>query len=180
MDAEITQAGGRFTLSLERNLPHSPEKVWRVLTERELLKQWFPCDVEGEWKVGAKLRFTFLHGEAEGLSEDDLRGQVVTVDPPRLLEFLWGGHLIRSELIPEGDGCRLLFSEVLVDVSMGARSASGWEMCLENLDLILEGASAARFALDVWRAKYARYVKKFEPLFGPQEQVPESYLASLE
>ena len=178
MDADLTQAGGRYTLILERNLPYPPEKVWRVLTERELLRQWFPCDVEGEWKVGAELRFTFLHGEGEGLSEEELRGQVVTVDPPRLLEFLWGRHLIRSELIAEGDGCRLLFSETLDDASEGARNAAGWEMCIENLELLLQGASAARFALDVWRGKYARYVKKFEPLFGPQQEAPESQLAA--
>lgn len=81
-------------------------------------------------------------------------------------------------MIPEGDGSRLLFSEALSDASMGARNAAGWEMCLENLDLLLQGASAARFALDVWRGKYARYAKKFEPLFGPQQEAPESHLAA--
>ena len=66
MDATLTKNGPRYTLGLERHLAHPPEKVWRVLTERDLLKQWFPCDVEGEWKVGTALRFNFLHGEGDG------------------------------------------------------------------------------------------------------------------
>lgn len=178
MEATFTKVGARFTLGLERHLAHAPEKVWRVLTERELLKQWFPCDVAGEWKVGAELQFIFLHGEGEGLSEEELRGEVVTVDPPRLLEFRWGKHLLRCELIAEGDGCRLLFSETLEDASMGARNAAGWELCLENLDLLLQGASLASFALDVWQGKFARYVKKFEPIVGPQQGIPENHPAA--
>ncbi len=180
MDAELKKTDGRLTLGLERHLPHPPEKVWRVLTERELLKQWFPCDVEGEWKVGAELRFTFLRGEGEGLSEEEMRGEVLAVDRPRLLEFRWGSSLIRSELIAEGDGCRLLFSETLDDPSWGARNAAGWEMCLENLDLVLQGISAARFTVAVWQGKYTRYVKKFAPKFGPQQQPPEAHLAAVE
>ena len=178
MDAKLEKNGPMYTLGLERRLAHPPEKVWRVLTERELLKQWFPCDVEGEWKPGAKLVFTFLHGEGEGLPEEDLRGEVLTVDPPRLLEYRWGKHVLRCELIAEKDGCRLLFSESFADPSWGARNAAGWEMCLENLDLLLQGAALARFAVDVWQKKFARYVKKFEPEMGPQQGMPETHPAA--
>ncbi len=176
MEATLTRAGSKFTLGLERRLAHPPEKVWRVLTERELLRQWFPCDVEGEWTVGSPLKFTFLHGEGEGLSEDDMRGEVLTVEPYRLLEFRWGDSHLRCELTPDGDGCRLLFSESLDDPSWGARNAAGWEMCLENLDLLVEGLTLAKFAVDVWQRKFGRYVKKFEPKFGPQQVPPETLL----
>ncbi len=178
MQATFKKVGGRYMLELERRLAHSPEKVWRVLTERELLRQWFPSDIEGEWKAGAGLKFIFLHGEGEGLSEEELRGEVLTVDPPRLLEFRWGDHLLRCELIAEGDGCRLLFSETLGDASTGARDAAGWEMCFDNLDLLLQGVSPASFALDVWRGKFEQYVKKFEPVAGPQQGMPENHPAA--
>ena len=59
MDAALTKSGERYTLALERRLLHSPAKVWRVVTEREYLHQWFPAHVIGEWKVGAELRFEF-------------------------------------------------------------------------------------------------------------------------
>lgn len=42
-------------------------------------------------------------------------------------------------------------------------------MCLENLDLILEGVGALKFAARVWRAKYRAYAARFEPEFGPQD-----------
>ena len=175
MDASFTKTGKRYTLMFERNLAHSPEKVWRVLTERELLKQWFPCDVEGEWKVGAELRFTFLHGEGDGLSDDELRGEVFAVDPPSHLEFRWGDHFYLCNLTVKGDGCRFVFSDSFEDASQGARNAVGWEMCLDNLDLLLEGAALAKFALDVWKEKFERYANKFESKAGPQQGLPENF-----
>lgn len=178
MDASFKKAGSQYTLRLERRLKHSPEKVWRVLTERELLKQWFPCDIEGEWQVGAELRFKFPHGEHEDLTPEQLRGEVLSVDRPHFLEFRWGAHTIRCELIPDGDGCTLLFSETLDDPSMGARTAAGWEMCLERMELLIEGGTLAKVVWDVWRAKFKRYAKKFEPEHGPQRGAPENHPAA--
>jgi len=178
MDARFTKDGSQFTLTLERRLAHPPEKVWRALTERDLLKQWFPCDVEGEWSVGAPLRFHFLHGEGEGLSDDEMRGEVLKAEPVRLLEFRWGQHRIRCELAAAGDGCNLLFSETIDDASMGARDAAGWELCLENLDTLLQGGAIAKFAWDVWNPKFQRYVQKFEPEFGAQQGPPDNHAAA--
>lgn len=174
MEATLTKAGALLVLQLERRLAHAPEKIWRVLTESELLKQWFPADIQGEWKAGAALRFEFLHGEGEGMPEDQLRGEVLAVDPHRLLEFRWGDGVIRCELIPDGDGCRLLFSETIGDASWGARNAAGWEMCLDNLGLLIDGAALAKFSWDAWRAKFQHYKKKFEPEHGPQDEPPEN------
>lgn len=175
MEATLTESGGRYTLGFERHLAHAPQKVWRVLTERELLSQWFPCEIEGEWEVGAPLRFEFLHGEGDDLPDDQLRGEVLAVDPYRLLEFRWGDSVIRCELLPEDEGCRLLFSEVLPGPSWGARSAAGWEMCLENLELVVQGGTIARFAWNQWRGRFDRYVAQFEPVHGPQDEPPEDF-----
>ena len=77
--------------------------------------------------------------------------------------------MLRYELEATAEGCAMRLSERLADPSWAARNAAGWEMCLENLDLLLEGAAALKFAADVWRAKFRRYVEKFEPGFGPQD-----------
>jgi uncharacterized protein YndB with AHSA1/START domain len=177
MDASLTRSGERYTLTLERRLPHSPAKVWRVVTERKHLHQWFPAHVIGEWKVGAELRFEFQHGEGDQLSEEELRGEVLAVDPERLLEFRWGKHILRCELKPDEDGCRLLFSENLDDASVGARNAAGWEWCLQNLERLLEGGAIAGFALDAWRRRFEHYVAAFQPQFGHQQGPPETHRA---
>ena len=175
MDASLTKSGERFTLALERRLPHAPKKVWRVITEKEFLHQWFPAHVIGEWKVGGELRFEFQHGEGDDLPEEELRGEVLAVEPGRLLEFRWGKHVLRCELIPDGGGCRLLFSENFEDASWGARNAAGWEFCLESLEALLEGAALAKFVLGVWRVRFEHYVAAFQPEFGRQQGPPETH-----
>ncbi len=168
MDATMNKNGPLFTLTVERRFAHPIEKVWRVVTEAGLLNQWFPCDVVGAWEVGARLDFNFRNGEEEGLPEEYLHGEVLAVDEPRLLEYTWGTHVMRYELVPDGDGCLLRLSESFDDASWGARNAAGWEMCIDTLQLVLDGAELVKFAADVWKAKFARYVEKFEPQFGHQ------------
>ena len=180
MDASLRKDGPRYTVQLERQLTHSPEKVWRVLTERELLNKWFPSDVVGEWKAGTKLQFVFEGGEGEGAKEEDLRGEVLTVEPGRLLEFTWGKSLLRCELIAEGGGCRLVFSESFEDGSIAARNAAGWELCLDNLGAILEDKKPAEFSLDAWRVPFQRYVEKFQPVAGTQQGPPDTHPAVVE
>ena len=175
MDASLTQEGPRYTVRFERRLAHSPKKVWRVLTEPELLRNWFPSDVVGGWTKGAKLRFVFEGGE--GMEDSDLHGEVLSVEPLRLLEYRWGNSLLRYKLTAEGDGCRLVFSESFDDGSIAARNAAGWEMCLANLEAILEDDAPAQFALDAWRVPFERYVLEFEPLAGSQQGPPESHPA---
>lgn len=175
MDAtlETNASGYKYTLSLERRFGHPPEKVWRVITERELLKQWFPCDVVGDWNVGAKLDFIIALEETEHATEEDLHGEVLAVDAPRLLEYRWGKHSMKFELEPDGNGCLFRLSESFDDKSWCARNAAGWEMCIENLDLVIEGAAIAKFAADVWRDKFDRYAKKFKDIVGPRGGLAE-------
>lgn len=179
MDARLTETDDRFALTLERRLAHPAHKVWRVLTEKELLHRWFPAHVLGGWEVGAPLRFEFQHGEGDGLPEEDMRGEVLAVQPERLLEFRWGKHVLRCELVPEEDGCRLLFSESFEDASWGARDAAGWEFCLQNLEASLVGEEPLRFVLEDWRGRFEHYRATFEPEFGPQAEPPEEASAAL-
>ena len=175
MDAMLERDGTRVILRVQCRFSEPPEKVWRALTSRELIRRWFPCDVEGDWTVGAPLRFEFLQGEGEGLSDEDLRGEVLAVDAPRYLEFRWGSDILTYELVPDGDGCRFRLSHSFEDPSWGARNAAGWEMCLENLDLLLEGAGVVKFVAQVWKAKFDRYVAEFEAAHGPQAGPPKDH-----
>lgn len=168
MNSSLSASGPDFILMVERRLVHPPEKVWRVLTELDLLEQWFPARIDGSWEAGAELRFTFRPGDADGFEAEWSNGTVIAVEPSHLLEFRWADHTIRFEVIADGAGSVFRLSEQFGDPGLGAQNAAGWELCLDNLDLLLEGAAALKFVADAWRAKYRRYVAEFEPVFGPQ------------
>jgi uncharacterized protein YndB with AHSA1/START domain len=174
MDAQLDKDGRAFTLRFERKLDHPPDKVWRVLTEAEWLSKWFPADIHGEWTVGAPLRFEFRGGEGDGLDESELQGEVLAVDPPRLLEFRWGDGVLRCELKETANGCTLVFSESFTDGSIAARNAAGWEWCLGNLDQVLRDVAPTPFDMKRWRRPFERYTAQFEPVAGPQQEPPHS------
>jgi len=174
MECNFTRIGDHIELVLEKKFEHSPEKVWRVLTEQELIRQWFPCDVVGQWKVGEVLQFIFPAGQHEGLSEEECRGEVLVVERLKRLEFTWGKYKYCCELFADGEGCRLRFTESFADPSEGARSASGWEMCFENFDALLQNISITPFDFKVWQTKFEKYVKKFESELGHQQGAPET------
>ena len=172
MKLNVARIGDQIELVLEKSFTHSATKVWQVLIDRELLRQWFPCDVTGQWSVGENLQFRFPDGQREGLPEQDLRGKVLVVDPPNQLEFTWGKYQYRCELTAAGGDCRLRFTENGSGPTEAARSAAGWEMCFENFDALLQGGKVALFTLEAWQPKFEKYVKKFEPELGIQEGAP--------
>lgn len=174
MTASFSTDGRLYTVRFERQLSHSQEKVWGVLTERELLKQWFPCEIVGEWKVGAKLEFPLEGQVAEGAKEEDFHGGVLAVEPPRLLEYRWGRDILRYELNPEGDGCRLVFLHSFEDKSTAARNAAGWEWCFANMDSALAAQPPVEFDMETWGVLFERYVAEFEPQAGSQQGPPSS------
>lgn len=68
-----------------------------------------------------------------------------------------------------------IFSETLVDASTSARNAAGWEMCLANLELLVDGTATAEFVPEVWTKRFEHYAAAFQPQFGPQQGPPEGH-----
>lgn len=170
---------GSFVLRFERRLAHLPEKVWRALTEPDQLRQWFPTDIEGDRRRGAKLRFVFRDDAPtaaelpELLEHDpvDLDGEFTEFDPPRLLAYNWGEEHLRWELDPIEDGCRLVFTHSFDERSgiphpggprkKAARNASGWEVCLASLGAVLDASTGDDAAVPDWEELYRAYVGRF-------------------
>jgi uncharacterized protein YndB with AHSA1/START domain len=151
------------TLRFERRLAHSPEKVWRALTDAAELTHWFPQDLVGTFGPGEKLRFVF-RGEAPVLNGEvvpDFTGEVLEFDPPRVLAYTWSGDTLRFALTPDGDGCLLVFTDTFADQGKAARDGAGWHVCLEVLDARLDGTAAP--AGDRWKVHYDRYAETFGP-----------------
>jgi hypothetical protein len=77
-----------------------------------------------------------------------------------LLAYTWGPSTLRFELEPDGDGCRLVFTDT-VPREESAKNAAGWEVCLEDLERRLAGVDAAERDPDKWSELHDGYAADF-------------------
>jgi uncharacterized protein YndB with AHSA1/START domain len=68
------------TVTVERELPHPPEKIWRALTQPHLIQEWL---MKNDFKPMLDHRFT-LSGDWGSV---DCR--VKTVEPNKTLSYTW-------------------------------------------------------------------------------------------
>ncbi len=134
MTTELCIQQNRSVLRIERRLAHRPEKVWRALTEPAHLNQWFPFNIELDLKPQGKI--TFIEPDSQEPSSD---GLITECDPPHLFAFRWGEDLLQWEVQSTADGCLLIFTQTFDDHAGAASFASGWQVCLDTLDLVLAG-----------------------------------------
>jgi uncharacterized protein YndB with AHSA1/START domain len=153
MNGRLDTAGDRPVLRFERHLDHPLQRVWRAITEPDELRQWFPGVPRFELEAGTEF---VVEGEPGGT------GRVLAVDPPRLLDFEWGGEHLRFVLAPDGDGCLLTFTQELGDRALGAQTAAGWELCFERLAGLLGGTPIGEDeSLERWPELHERYAEAF-------------------
>ena len=106
------------SINVDEFLPHRPAKVWRALTEPELMARWLmPNDFEPV--VGH--RFTFAAKPIPNVGFDGtITCQVTDIDKERLLRITWnGGGLdttVTWRLVPEGRGTRLFIEHTGFDL----------------------------------------------------------------
>lgn len=129
------------TIDVDQFLTHSPQTVWRALTEPQLLARWWaPGDIAPV--VGHS--FTLDMGRF---------GQqpctVTRVDPVRLIAFTFAEGSLDSVLTwtlePEGTGTRLFLSHSGLDIDspLGRQAytgmGSGWPGVLAGMEATLTG-----------------------------------------
>jgi uncharacterized protein YndB with AHSA1/START domain len=75
------------SIIVEKVLPHTPEKIWRTLTQNALIAKWLmPNDFEAT--VGHRFTFTTKPvGDWDGV----VHCEVLDCDPPHLLRYSWKG-----------------------------------------------------------------------------------------
>jgi uncharacterized protein YndB with AHSA1/START domain len=139
----LSDDDGRSVLRFERLLRHPRERVWRALTESSDLSAWHPTPFAFEPRVGGLVSF---HSEQGGPAMP--AGEVLDFDPPSAFAYTWGEDVLRFELAPEAEGCRLVLMHTFDDRFKAARDASGWHLCLRALAGALDGAPARAAADD--------------------------------
>ena len=161
--AQIRKDGEKWTLILVRELRHSPEKVWRALTDPAHLREWAPFEADGSLgTVGTTVKLTTVGAPTPHVTETT----VTRADAPKVLEYGWGDHDIRWELEAFGGGTRLTLWHNIGRrfISMGA---AGWHICFDVLDRLLAGEPMGRIVgpkamkFDGWRRLNTEYAKQF-------------------
>ena len=99
----------RTTIAVDQFLSHPPAKVWRALTDSDLLARWL---MPNDFTPVLGHRFTLRTAPRPQQGFDGVvHGEVLAIEPLRLLRFSWrGGGLdtvVTWTLVPEGRGCRL-------------------------------------------------------------------------
>jgi uncharacterized protein YndB with AHSA1/START domain len=157
-DATLERQGERSILRFRRHLAHSPDKVWRALTEEAHLAAWFPTTVEGERAAGAPLHFSFRDSEGQPFD-----GEMLAFDPPSLMELRWADDVLRFELAPDETGCVLRLSVSFSEHGKAARDGAGWHVCLERLLAVCDGTDASGSTSERWQVVHPTYVERFGP-----------------
>jgi uncharacterized protein YndB with AHSA1/START domain len=161
--AEVRKDGETWTLVLVRELRHSPENVWRALTDPSELSEWAPFDADGSLgTAGATVKLTTVGAPTPHVTETT----VTRADAPRLLEYNWGGFDMRWELEAIGGGTRMtLWSNI--DRRFIAWGAAGWHVCFDVLERFLAGQPIGRIAgpeamkISGWQRLTAEYARQF-------------------
>ena len=97
------------SISFEFNLPHSPEKVWRALTDPALLAEWLLPVVDLKLESGAA--FTFKTQSYPGW-DGTVNCRFVEIDAHRKLSYTWSvpflDTVVTFTLTPTPSGTRLV------------------------------------------------------------------------
>ena len=82
-----------WTLVFVQELRHPPETVWRALTDPAELDRWSPFTASRSLDAPGGATLTMIDGD----TREDLAVLVTRVERPHLLEYTWGGDLLRWE-----------------------------------------------------------------------------------
>lgn len=159
-------ADGRCALRFEVGYDHSPEKVWRALTDPAHLRGWFAQYLDYDRSrldfsaAGNELEFSAGAGDDQPPTET---GRVLRSDPPSLLEYTWGDEVLRWELAPDDeDGCRLTFTNVFSDPAFAPYNALGWHTGLDRLEAVLSGDDPASIRLETDETAASELQRRYE------------------
>jgi uncharacterized protein YndB with AHSA1/START domain len=170
-NGQLEEVGDGWRLRFTRRLAHSPETLWRAITEAEHLKAWFPDEIEGNFEPGGVVRFVSPYRP-----NSVFEGEIIEFDPPSVLEFRWDtNETLRFEIRPEGTGSVLTFLDTFDELGKAARDGAGWHACLDALGYDLDGATPPRDPGAHWNDLHRGYVERLGPeaaTIGPPAEHP--------
>ena len=135
---------------MEATDPTDAADLWSALTDPARLARWI-ATVDGDLRIGGDVSASFTSEWSGSVSID-------VCEPPARLKVTLGPGLddettIEAVLTPEGEGCRLVITEVGLPTPDRPYHAAGWAIHLEDLASELRGETA-----EPWKARWQALV----------------------
>ena len=129
----------RLSVVVEREIPFSPEKIWRALTQPHLIEEWL---MKNDFKPVVDHRFNL---RADWGAVDC---QVVAVEPDQTLSYTWGAYGLESVVTwtltatSTGTHLRMEQSGFRPDQKQAFQGAKfGWQKFFADLERVVGGLS---------------------------------------
>ena len=128
-------AAETLTVTVERDIPYPPEKIWRALTQPHLIEEWL---MKNDFKaaVGHKFKLSGDWGAASC--------EVLEIEPQKTLSYTWSAMGLESvvtfTLTQAGSGTHLRMDQAgfRPDQQQAYQGAQwGWNKFLGNLEQVL-------------------------------------------
>jgi uncharacterized protein YndB with AHSA1/START domain len=158
----VIEAGGA-TLVFRRRLVHTPEAVWRAITDPAELSSWYLAEATIDGREGGTVDLY------EGPYRLHVTGRILTWDPPRVFEHEWKvaprpefpsgeDSVIRWELRRDGEGTILHLEHRNLSLRTAVSFAPGVHGFLDRLEAQLGG-----HPLPDWEERIGRVTSKYPP-----------------
>ena len=129
------------TVTIERTLAASPEKLWRALTQPHLIEEWL---MKSDFKPVEGHRFT-LTNEPRPETKVTVEAEVLTVEPNKTLSYSWKAYgldsVVTFTLTPTETGTHLKMEQSGFRPDQNAAfygARAGWTQFLKALEETLK------------------------------------------
>ncbi|WP_293675948.1 SRPBCC family protein [uncultured Phenylobacterium sp.] len=130
---DVRRVGETVEMVFHRRYARPIEKVWAALTVPERLADWFAETTIDRFEVGGTMQLYFRGADYRS------KARIVALEPPHVFAWAWSEpdgtkeSLVRFDLRPDGDGCRLTLTHTKLSVAESEGVAAGWHAHLEAL-----------------------------------------------
>jgi uncharacterized protein YndB with AHSA1/START domain len=142
MTTATTATAETRSLVIEKEMPHPPAKVWRALTEGQLIEEWL---MKNDFQPVVGHRFSFRSAPVQGW-DGIIHGEVLVVDPPARLSYSWSTMGMRNDvawtLTPTAGGTHVRMEQSGFGPNQEANykgASYGWKNFIGKLERVIEG-----------------------------------------
>ncbi|MBX3095500.1 MAG: SRPBCC domain-containing protein [Fimbriimonadaceae bacterium] len=136
--------GDQATLVFRREFRHEQSVIWSMITLKAHLERWAPFSPSRDLNYTGPVEIMMT----DGPESDTYQEMVTAVTAPSLVEYTWGGDLLRWQLESVDMGTALTLRNRVSNAEWLSRVAAGWHICLQVMDHLAGGRDIPRIVGD--------------------------------